>query len=143
MQKGEAVPILQSGFLDTKGNVVRDPMGPDVPTIPELYKEVHGQWPSGPLWEACKSILIGGRAFSKYLLYPPKTPEPILAIGRKAIRQMFNDKAFREEADRLSPGDYFLIEDAPGLWESVVAPPPEVVAYTKKMFTEKWGVTWD
>ncbi len=142
VERGEAVPILQSGILDAKGNVIRDRMLPNVPTIPELYKEVQGQLPSGPLWEACKSILIGPRAFSKYLLYPPKTPEPILAIGRKAIRQMMNDKAFKEEAAKLSPGDFLLTEDAPGVWESVVSPPPQVVAYAKKMLTEKYGVKW-
>jgi len=143
VERGEAVPVLQSGIFDAKGNVIRDRMCPDVPTIPELYKEIHGQAPSGPLWEGVKSILIGTRAFSKYLLYPPKTPEPILAIGRKAIRQMMNDKAFKEEASKLAPGDFLLTEDAPGVWESVVAPPSQVVNYAKKMFTDKYGVKWD
>lgn len=143
VEKGEAVPILQGGIMGSKGNIVRDRMGPDVPTIPEFYKEVHGKMPSGPLWEACKSIFIGSRAFSKFLVYPPKTPENILEINRKAIRQMLDDEEFKKEAKKLAPGDFLLTEEAPGLWESVAAPSPEAVEFAKKMFEKNWGVKWN
>jgi hypothetical protein len=40
------------GFIDADGNPVRGV--PDMITAPELYEQIHGEMPSGTIWEAFK-----------------------------------------------------------------------------------------
>ena len=55
VEQGLAVPLMTWGVLDDDGNIVRDPIEPDLPCFPEVYEMVHGKKPSGQAWNAWKA----------------------------------------------------------------------------------------
>lgn len=57
VDSGEAVPLYTFGQLDSDGNLVRDTGYPDLPTVKEVYEEIHGEEPSGVVWEAYKTYV--------------------------------------------------------------------------------------
>lgn len=139
VERGQAVPIFQSGILDEKGNVIKDV--PDIPTVPELYQQIHGKTPPpGLVWEMYK-LMVAGRTFGKMLLLPPKTPVDIVNVFRKAAVDMVNSSEFRDESEKLEPGARYLVgEKLANSYLAGIAARPEVVEFTKKVQKEKYGV---
>ena len=84
VKQGLAVPLMTWGILDDEGNVVRDPLEPDLPCFPEVYEMVHGKKPSGPAWEAWKAYYIAGFAVQKGMWLPEKTPKDVVETYRAA-----------------------------------------------------------
>ncbi len=138
VERGQAVPIFQSGILDDKGNVIKDV--PDILTVPEIYQQVHGKAPSGLAWEMYK-LMVAGRTFGKMLLLPPKMPMEIVNIFRKAAIDMVNSSEFHDESEKLEPGARYLVgEKLANSYLAGIAARPEVVEFTKKVQKEKYGV---
>ncbi|MDI7258759.1 MAG: hypothetical protein QME90_02435 [Thermodesulfobacteriota bacterium] len=139
VQRGEALPVCQSGLVDASGNIVREPAAPDVPTYPELYQQVKGNAPSGIAWEAYKLVLAGS-TYDKTLLLPPATPEEIVDIWRKAVLEMVKDPKFRKDADLINPGAPLVVGDALVRgYPKAVSGPPDLIQHMKKTLSEKTG----
>ncbi len=45
-EKGEVMPLFQGGILNEKGELVRESVIPEIPTIKELYESIFGKSPS-------------------------------------------------------------------------------------------------
>jgi hypothetical protein len=143
VERGEATPVFQLGIMDAKGNVVREPAAPDVPTIKELYEEVYGKEPSGPAWKVCR-LLVGSRTFGKALLFPKGTPPEILNILRKAAIDMSKDAKFIDEANKLTPGaPHFIGDELIEAYPEGVSAPSEVIQYMKKVYIEKYNIVFN
>ena len=56
VREGWTSVLYQVGFLDGKGQVVKDPawkeLGIDVPSVAEVYRGLYGRDAAGPAWEA-------------------------------------------------------------------------------------------
>ena len=48
-------PVATFGTVDATGRPIRDPAFPDLPQVAELFAEVHGRAPSGPLYDAWRA----------------------------------------------------------------------------------------
>jgi hypothetical protein len=76
-REGWTSVLYQVGFLDGKGQLVKDPVwkeiGVDVPSIAEVYRSIYGNDPSGPAWEAEKA-LVGGYSLTRIMAFSPTTP---------------------------------------------------------------------
>ncbi len=141
VERGQAVPVFQSGILDEKGNVIRDV--PDIPTVPEIYLQIHGKAPSGIVWDMYK-LMVAGRTFGKILLLPPKTPADIVDSYRKAAVEMVKDPGFLGESERMEPGARYLVgETLARSYLAGISARPEVVEFVKKVQSEKYGVVFD
>ena len=55
VKDGQAIPLFAQGFMDGD-ELTRDPAAPDVPSVGEAYRAIHGVDPSGPAWESYKAI---------------------------------------------------------------------------------------
>lgn len=143
VERGEAVPVFQGGLLDSAGNLVRENAAPGVPTPAELYKEVYGKAPGGPVWEAYK-LVVGSSTYNKTLLLPPNTPAEYVDIFRKAAAKMVKDPKFLEEAEKINPGSPHIVggELVSGYAQGVSGP-PKVIRFMKKLLTRKYGVVFD
>ena len=140
VKKGEVVPIFQSGILDDDGNVVREKAAPDVPTVPELYEQIHGKKPSGPVFEAYK-LMVGGRVYGKALVLPKNTPADIVKIYEKAVAKMVKDPKFLKEINKLNPGAPHLFGKAlKRNYPAGVSGPKEVVQYMKEILSKKYKI---
>ncbi len=65
IKTGVAVPLFTFGVVNEEGGIDRDPALPDVPTVPEYYKAVYGKAPSGPAYEAWRSLMAVSVPLSK------------------------------------------------------------------------------
>jgi tripartite-type tricarboxylate transporter receptor subunit TctC len=111
VEEGAMVPLFTFGALNNKGEIVRDPTLPDLPSFPEVYEQVHGKKPSGPAWDAWKAFFLSGYAVQKFLVVPKDTPEDIVMTYRDAAKKMAADPeviAFMEN----ELGKYETIVDA-------------------------------
>ncbi|MDI7261038.1 MAG: hypothetical protein QME90_14105 [Thermodesulfobacteriota bacterium] len=144
VDKGEAVPMFQSGLLDADGNIVRENSLSNIPTVLEMYRQIYGKDPSGPLWEAYKVIVGGSRTFGRTIVLPPSTPAQIVDLWKKAVAEMVKDPKFLEDKEKESPGIPMLY--GPALTKGYrpgVSGSPEVTQLMKRLLSEKYGVVFD
>ncbi|MBI2859470.1 MAG: hypothetical protein HYX90_10365 [Chloroflexi bacterium] len=106
VKKGEAVVLFQTGLLDAKGDLVKDPGYPsDIPTMKELYEKLYGKSPSGIEWKTYKSVLAVVTSFNDALYLPPGTPQNIVRAYWDAAEKMLQDPEFKEAGRRLAGRD--------------------------------------
>ncbi len=87
IKSGLAVPLYTFGVINEDGSIARDPALPDVPTFNEAYEAVNGKQPSGPQYEAWKSLMAVSVPLSKSWNLPSGTSPEIVAVWREARHQ--------------------------------------------------------
>jgi hypothetical protein len=106
VKQGLAVPLMTWGVLDDDGNVVRDPIEPDLPCFPEVYEMVHGKKPSGSGLECLEGLHDGGFRRPEGHVAARKTKPEIVAAYREAAAKGHCRSGIpscrREEPGRLS-----------------------------------------
>lgn len=130
IKEGRAHLLWQSGVMRPDGKVVRFPET-DVPTIEEVYREIHGKAPSGPVWDAYKLTGPYTRTLNRYLVLPPGVPQDRLEVLRQAFQKLYSNPEFVKEWERIFglkldfiPGDgadqiaKALLEPSPG-WDFI------------------------
>lgn len=138
VREGWTTIIYQVGFLDGKGNVVKDPvwkdLGIDTPSLTEVFRAISGNEPTGPAWEAEKA-LIGGYSLTRMMAVAPKTPTALVTELRQAFNAMGKDQTFLTEwiksqgsPPRLVPG-----EEAGAIAASILKAPKEAANILKKL----------
>ncbi len=137
---GKVVPVMTLGYTDKTGNIVRDPGYPNMPTIVDAYKAVHGgKMPSGILWEAYKNFYSMGVMTSKGFALPPKTPKKIVAVYIKAAKAIIKDKKFWKIAKkRLGNYPIDFGNDAKNNFMAAVDVKPDVKKFMQKFVKEKF-----
>jgi hypothetical protein len=142
VKQGLAVPLMTWGVLDKEGNIVRDPLEPDLPCFPEVYEMVHGKKPSGPGWKAWKAYYIAGFGIQKAMWLPEKTPEDVVKGYRDAAAKVIADSEFQEVVKK-SLGGYKQLAgmDARQAFDQVLKVPKEDKAWLINWIKEEYGVT--
>ncbi|MDQ7849445.1 MAG: tripartite tricarboxylate transporter substrate-binding protein [Armatimonadota bacterium] len=105
IREGKARPLFSFGFTNEKGQLVRDPAAPDLPTIYEFYQQVHKRKPDGLLrWKALQALLVPAFSFQKTLWVPQGTPPEALNALWEAVDKMNADPEFREKSKNILEG---------------------------------------
>ncbi|MBM9595477.1 type 2 periplasmic-binding domain-containing protein [Roseitranquillus sediminis] len=102
---GTAVPLFAFGYANEAGEIERDPNFPDLPSFVEAYETVHGEPPSGPAFDAWKSLFYMGVMSSKAMVLPSGASDEVIAAYDAAAEALVNDPAFQEESGAYI-GDY-------------------------------------
>jgi tripartite-type tricarboxylate transporter receptor subunit TctC len=107
----EAVPILEQQDLNAPlfslpqltadGQLVKSALVPDIPTVDELYEEIHGMPPSGPNWDAIRTMIEIDQTMQHVFLGPPRMDREAVAAIRDVLVPMMQSPAFVEEAERI------------------------------------------
>lgn len=143
VKKGEAMPLFQSGILDSQGNVVREPAAPDAPTVAELYEQVYGKKPSGPVFESYK-LLVGIATYGKGFLLPKGVPEDIASVYEAAVAEMIKDPKFLKEMESMNPrAPHLFGKDLVRNYPKVALGDPEVAKFMRKILLEKYKMSFD
>lgn len=117
-----AAPLFGMGTPDEAGDMQRDPLMPDLPTLPELATSLRGGPPGGLLysaWQACAAAATLDFA----LVLPVLAPAAMVSLWRKAAVQMVAAPQLQTPALRLlaAPGANAVLSavaaDAPVLVE--------------------------
>jgi hypothetical protein len=103
VKEGKALPLFSQGLLDGE-TLIRDPAAPDIATVAEVYREIHGKDPQGPAWEAYKAVVRsignGGKILMMHTDAPPAAREALL----QAAQAMLVDKEFLKNAEQVLEG---------------------------------------
>ncbi|UCH21418.1 MAG: tricarboxylate transporter [Deltaproteobacteria bacterium] len=124
IKQGKAIPLMSWGALDANGNIVRDPVEPDLPSMPEAYEMLYGKKPSGPGFNAWKAFFIAGFGMQKAMWLPEKTSKDIVATYRDAAAKVIADPEFKEVVEK-SLGGYPQLagKDAESAFDKVLSVP--------------------
>ncbi len=144
VEEGFAMPLWAIGFTDADGNPVRDPGAPDIPTMPEVYQNIHGELPSGDAWEAYQvaaNLVQNTRGTMWVHNDAPEAAREALHMG---VASMVEDPAFLEAGENVLAGYEVISGD--GLSEVnriMEASPPEVLDWMRDFLTEEFGVEFN
>jgi len=107
----KVIPIWQAGKLTEDGKIVRSSTVPKgVPTFLEAYQEARGKAPSGPLWDAFRTLYNSVHGtLNRVLVLPPGTPQDTVQLLRSSLARMAEDKAFVRDWEKIFGQDF---EDA-------------------------------
>jgi tripartite-type tricarboxylate transporter receptor subunit TctC len=141
IEQGLGVPLMTWGVLDKDGNVVRDPIEPDLPCFPEVFEMVHGKKPSGSAWNAWKAFMVAGFAVQKAMWLPQKTKPEIVTAYREAAAKVMADAEFQGVVEK-SLGGYTQVagEDARKAFDQVLSVSKEDKAWILKWIKDKYDV---
>ena len=136
LKDGSAIALWSHPNFDKAGNVVKAASFPGVPSFEEVYREVHGKTPSGPLWKTYRwySQVLGNTTLSVFA--PPGTPAEQVAALRKSYGATAADPAYFEpEKKRLGgAGVHFIsLDEALNIQKTFRDVDPEVLATLKEM----------
>lgn len=95
---GKAMAYWVHPVPDAQNKLGRATEAPDLPTILDIYKSVHGQAPSGPTWDALAFLLNAYGAASHYYLGPPGMNEAAREALSKGIYATARDEAYLASA---------------------------------------------
>jgi tripartite-type tricarboxylate transporter receptor subunit TctC len=103
IKEGKAVALFTQGLMDGD-RLVRDPGAPDLPTVAEAYREMHGVDPSGPAWEAYKAVVRAAGNGGKILMTHSDGPPAAREALRRAAAAMAKDQEFLQKAESALEG---------------------------------------
>jgi hypothetical protein len=135
------VPLMSWGVLDEDGNPLRDPTFPDLPNVEEVYEMLHGEAPSGPLYDAFKAFNTAGFAAQKMVCLPEGTSAEIVETYRAAWRAVFADPEYQATVE-AALGSYEQVTDraAEALFRAGTTIDPEVRAMVVTMLADEYNV---
>ena len=129
IKSGQGIGIAYLVPVDRNGNYERSPHITDVPAFPDLYKEIHGKTPSGPVWDALNWMTnqIGELTYVGFA--PRGTPAPAIAALRQAFEAASNDPEYiKETMDRNGvPFSYIGVARGEATFRSLADVSPEVL----------------
>lgn len=139
---GKAIPLMTGGWLGKGGKMTeRDPVVPDLPSVYEVYKTMHGKEPSGPAWDAFNKSAALTFVYGLTSFLHGGTPQDILDAYDKAVVAANADPAFIAKAKEVT-GGYKLIrgKDAEGPIKAALEPGGPAYDYLKTLLTTKYKV---
>jgi hypothetical protein len=108
LREGKAVPLFAQGLMGQGlmdgETLVRDPAAPDIPTVAEVYREIHGTDPSGPAWEAYKAAVRAVGNGGKILMIHNDAPPAARDAIKRAVAAMVSDAEFLKQAESVLEG---------------------------------------
>jgi tripartite-type tricarboxylate transporter receptor subunit TctC len=104
IKEGKAIPVMSFGQLDDRGNIVRDPAVPDLPTVPEVYEKIKGKKPVGRFWETYKAFMPSAFAIQKILWIKGDVPAEAPRVFYAAADRLEKDKEFLAKTDKILGG---------------------------------------
>jgi hypothetical protein len=103
VKKGEAIPLFAQGFMDGD-HLARDPAAPDIPSVGEAYRTIHGVDPSGPAWESYKAVARAIGNGGKSIMIHADAPAAARTALGQAIDAMIRDPEYLKAAEAVLEG---------------------------------------
>ena len=100
-QQGLNAPLFSLPVLTEGGALVKSPLVPDMPTVNELYEEIHGVPPSGANWDAIRTMIEIDQTMQHVFLGPPNMDPDAVRTFRAVIGPAMLTEEFKEEATRI------------------------------------------
>jgi tripartite-type tricarboxylate transporter receptor subunit TctC len=132
VKTGELMPVwYDSADLRADAPVPRSIEGLAIPSFVDLHKAIRGTVPSGPAWDAFRTILEVNSTLQRLVALPPGTPPAAAAALRDAVVRLNQDKEFAAESIKtieFAP-DYETGPDIAQRVRALLVASPEVRAF--------------
>jgi tripartite-type tricarboxylate transporter receptor subunit TctC len=142
VEAGQAVPLMTGGSSGPDGRFTeRDPVVSDLPSVFEVYQEIHGEEPSGPAWDAYETAAALTFQYGLTGWMPEGTPEEALQALAEATEAINADLEFQRKGEEVTGG--YQLQAGTDIEENVkgaLSLDPEVESYLRTLLTEKYGV---
>jgi hypothetical protein len=99
-----AFPLLATGQIDAKGDLVRDPLTPDLPTTGEVYKQLYGKPPSGDMWESYKIQTAMVNTLGRTLWIHGDAPQAAIDALTEAVAGWNDNADFKAANEKINGG---------------------------------------
>lgn len=131
--------LFTFGVEDENGNIVRDPVQPDLPTFLEVYEQYKGKKLDGLVYKAWYAMFSTAVMNSKAVVLHPKTSPEVLATYQAAVKRMLDDPEF-QAAMKEELGGYRLNigKAAQNSLASSASVEPEVCAWFETFFKNNY-----
>jgi hypothetical protein len=103
VREGKAVPLFAQGLMEGD-RLVRDPAAPDLPSVAEVFRDIHGTDPSGPGWEAYKAAVRAVGNGGKILMIHSDAPPAARDAIKRGIAAMTKDAEFLKMSEGVLEG---------------------------------------
>ncbi|GAB3063587.1 type 2 periplasmic-binding domain-containing protein [Virgibacillus ainsalahensis] len=141
IEQGSAKPIYSFGQMKN-GEIVRDPAFPDLPTVKEIYVELHGEEPSGVEWEAYKAFLTSSFTIQKVLWLHGDAPDQAKETLKVGAQEMIAEPSFMEEGEDVLGGyEPYTTEELDHAINDMLNVSGEVTGWVTEFLKEEYGVT--
>jgi tripartite-type tricarboxylate transporter receptor subunit TctC len=142
IESGVAVPLYTFGVVNEDGSISRDPALPNVPTFVEVYEAVNGAKPSGPEFEAWKSLMSVSVPLSKSWNLPASVSGDVVETWRQAARAVY-EEVMRDARGQKIFGPYRNIttEAASRIFEAGTKLDKPSAKYLAGYVSERYNVT--
>jgi hypothetical protein len=111
VREGKAMPLFAQGLMDGE-KLVRDPAAPDVPSVAEVYREIHGSDPTGPAWDAYKAAVRAVGNGGKILMIHGDAPSAARDAIKRAVAAMIVDPEYLKQSESVLEGYGFNTGEA-------------------------------
>jgi tripartite-type tricarboxylate transporter receptor subunit TctC len=140
VEQGEAVPLFTFGAVDAEGAVVRDDVFPDLPSVRDVYVDLHGEEPTGEAWEIYSSLL-GAMQAEKMLWVHGNAPQEAIDELIAAAERVVANPAFLEAAQDVVGGYPFITGDvAQRTFGAVTGISQESIDWVMAFLRDEYGV---
>jgi hypothetical protein len=141
VERGVAVPLFTAG-LTNGGELVRDPMFLHLPTVGEVYEDMHGHPPSGPAWEAFMTLAATVNTMQKILFFLAEAPPEAVEAVEAAVQKTSEDPAFLRDGAKIN-GEYPLIlgQELDQRFNALLNTPTEVHDWLLQFLVDHYGVS--
>lgn len=135
IREGKAMVLWTHPGFDAAGNPIANKAFPGIPTFHEVYQEVHGKLPSGPLWDAYKWYSSTISSTTMMVFAAPGTPKAVLADLRKGHAATTKDEVYLAgERKRMGvPIKFLSAEYGENVVKSFRYVDPKILKVLKKM----------
>jgi len=129
IKSGEGVGIAYLVPVDKQGHYQRNALITEMPTFPDLFKEVHGRIPSGPTWDAFNWLTNQIGELTYIVVAPPRTPAAQVAALRQGFEGVARDPVFERELMARQGIPYSHIGTAQGqaIFRALAEVSPDVI----------------
>jgi hypothetical protein len=103
VREGKAVTLFAQGLMEGE-RLVRDPAAPDLPSIAEVFRDIHGTDPSGPAWDAYKAAVRAVGNGGKILMVHSDAPPAARGAIKRGVAAMIRDDEFLKMSESVLEG---------------------------------------
>ena len=132
VRSGELMPVwYDSVDMSPNAPVPKSMEGLSIPSYTALHQAIKGRAPSGPQWDAFRTILDVNSTLQRLIALPPGSPKVAADALRAAVVRLNQDKEFAAESIRtieFAP-DYETSRDVAERVRGMLVASPQVRAY--------------
>lgn len=101
VDSGQALPLFTLPVQNGSGELVPNPLLPEVASLSELYESLKGEPPSGTLWDSITTMIEIDQTMQHVFLGPPDMNPEAIGAFREALETAMFSPEFMEEAQQV------------------------------------------